>query len=425
MRRMTMLLIILVVIAYAAIAGALGVAAHAFGFASVPEAALLGVLVFMLFSQFHILVARGAERRLARANQTTLRLLMERIAVAEATASDTRNEFEVLDGALEERLHARQEEMIAAMRALEERLSAVKSGMAAPAAPVAPQPKQAQEATKPEGKMLSDEVLLDVIREALEKNRVDLYLQPIVSLPQRKIRFYEALTRLRDKDGTLIYPRDYLRVAVPAGLIGVIDNILLFRCVQVVRRLMKRSPGTAIFCNISGYSLRDSSFFPQFVDYMEANLELARQLVFEFGQDDLQSCSSQEEACLERLARRGFAFSMDKVRSLDIDFKALGRFNFRYIKVEAKTLLAGMRDAGSPVEATDLKSFARRYGIDMIIEKIEDERTLLNVLDHDADFGQGFLFGEPMPLARVMAAYETPVAPSRVFAPTPSVGNSR
>lgn len=425
---MSVLLIIMIIIAYAAIAGAVGVGAHALGIASVPEAGLLGALVFMLFSQFHMMVARGAERRLARANQTTLRLLTERVAVAEATASDTRHEFEVLDGALEERLHARQEEMIAAMRALEERLSAVKSGMAAPvapAAPAAPQRTKAQEASKAEGKVLSDEMLLDVIREALEKNRVDLYLQPIVSLPQRKIRFYEALTRLRDKDGTLIYPRDYLRVAIPAGLIGVIDNILLFRCVQVVRRLMKRSPGTAIFCNISGYSLRDSSFFPQFVDYLEANLELARQLVFEFGQDDLQSCSSQEEACLERLARRGFAFSMDKVRSLDIDFKALGRFNFRYIKVEAKTLLAGMRDVGSPVEATDLKSFARRYGIDMIIEKIEDERTLLNVLDHDVDFGQGFLFGEPMPLARVMAAYETPAATTRSFARVPSVGNSR
>ncbi len=116
---------------------------------------------------------------------------------------------------------------------------------------------------------------------------------------------------------------------------------------------------------------------------------------------------------------------MDKIRSLDIDFKALGRFNFRYIKVEAKTLLAGMRAAGAPVEAQDLKSFARRYGIDMIVEKIEDERTLLNVLDHDVDFGQGFLFGEPMPLARVMAAYETPLAPARTDSKTRSGGSSR
>jgi cyclic-di-GMP phosphodiesterase TipF (flagellum assembly factor) len=53
----------------------------------------------------------------------------------------------------------------------------------------------------------------------------------------------------------------------------------------------------------------------------------------------------------------------------------------------------------------------------MIVEKIEDERTLLNVLDHDVDFGQGFLFGEPMPLARVMAAYEAPSASARSSPP--------
>jgi cyclic-di-GMP phosphodiesterase TipF (flagellum assembly factor) len=413
---MFVLLTITIVLVYAMVASAVGVAAQAFGFASIPEAALLGALVFMLFSQLHIMVARTAERRLSRANQTTLRLLTERLAVVEATASNARQELEVLDGALEERIHARQEEMITALKALEERLSTLKAGMTAPPqaeATAVLKSAETRAAAEPETEFRSDEELLEVIREALEQNRVDLYLQPIVSLPQRKIRFYEALTRLRDEKGVLIYPRDYLRVAVPAGLVGVIDNILLFRCVQVVRRLMKRAPGTAIFCNISGFSLRDTSFFPQFVDYMEANLELSRQLIFEFGQDDLQSCSTQEEACLERLAKQGFAFSMDKIRSLDIDFKALGRFNFRYIKVEAKILLAGMRAAGAPVEAQDLKSFARRYGIDMIVEKIEDERTLLNVLDHEVDFGQGFLFGEPMPLARVMAAYEAPTASAR------------
>lgn len=417
MVRMFVLLTLLIVAAYAAVALAIGITAHAFRVASITEAVLLGALVFLLCGQLHIIMARTAERRLVRANQTTLRLLTERIAAVEADASEARRALDAMDENLKERLHARQEEMIGALKALDERLSALKREMdrspRTEGSAAASQRQEESDRPAPEPELRSDEELLEVIRESLEQNRVDLYLQPIVSLPQRKVRFYEALTRLRDRGGALIYPRDYLRVAVPAGLIGVIDNVLLFRCVQVVRRLMKRAPGTAIFCNISGYSLRDTSFFPQFVDYMESNPELARQLVFEFGQDDLQSCSMQEEACLERLARQGFAFSMDKIRSLDIDFKALGRFNFRYLKVEAKTLLAGMRAAGAPVEAPDLKAFARRYGIDLIVEKIEDERTLIDVLDHDVDFGQGFLFGAPAPLAGVMAAYEAPGAARR------------
>ena len=243
--------------------------------------------------------------------------------------------------------------------------------------------------------------MIALVRAALEDNRVDVYLQPIVSLPQRKLRFYEAFSRLRDSKGEIIMPKEYLYVAEPAGLMTVIDNLLLFRCVQVVRQLAKKNPGTAIFCNISGYSLRDHAFFPQFIEYMEANADLASQLVFEFAQSELQSCSAQEELSLERLAALGFGFSMDRVASLDVDFHALARFNFRFVKIDAKMLTAGAVP-GAPVQAGDLKTFARRQGIDLIAEKIEDEKTVVDVLEYDVDFGQGYLFGEPAPMDEVL-----------------------
>ena len=36
-----------------------------------------------------------------------------------------------------------------------------------------------------------------LVAAAIDANRIDLYLQPIVTLPQRKVRYYEALSRLR------------------------------------------------------------------------------------------------------------------------------------------------------------------------------------------------------------------------------------
>ena len=47
---------------------------------------------------------------------------------------------------------------------------------------------------------LDDAAILDIVREAIDTDRVDLYLQPIVSLPQRKHRFYECFSRIRDRD---------------------------------------------------------------------------------------------------------------------------------------------------------------------------------------------------------------------------------
>ena len=95
------------------------------------------------------------------------------------------------------------------------------------------------------------------------------------------------LSRLRAQDGSVIMPAQYIKIAAPAGLMSVVDNLLLFRCVQVVRRLIseKTRKVIGIFCNISGDTLADVEFFPQFLDYMQVNRDLAGQIIFEFAQD--------------------------------------------------------------------------------------------------------------------------------------------
>ncbi|HRD45840.1 MAG TPA: EAL domain-containing protein, partial [Caulobacter sp.] len=107
------------------------------------------------------------------------------------------------------------------------------------------------------GRSSQSEALLDTVKAALAENRVDLYLQPIVSLPQRRTVFYESFSRLRDDSGRVMMPAEYLSVAEPEGLVAAIDNLLLFRCVQIVRRLAKQDRKVGIFCNISLASLSD------------------------------------------------------------------------------------------------------------------------------------------------------------------------
>ncbi|HEY5239415.1 MAG TPA: EAL domain-containing protein [Rhizomicrobium sp.] len=237
--------------------------------------------------------------------------------------------------------------------------------------------------------------LLETIRASLEENRVDLYLQPIVSLPQRKLRFYEALSRLRAEDGAVIMPAQYMKVAAPAGLMSVVDNLLLFRCVQIVRRMVQKSRDIAIFCNISGDTLRDAEFFPQFLEYMHHNRDLAGQIVFEFSQEAVAQAGREGEANLGYLASLGFALSMDHVDTLAMDFAKLKTIGFRHIKVRASTLVGGMGTAQAVVAAEDFKGLLGRYGMNLIAERVEDEKTVVQLLDFTVDFAQGFLFGEP------------------------------
>ncbi|MCZ6846307.1 MAG: EAL domain-containing protein, partial [Alphaproteobacteria bacterium] len=154
---------------------------------------------------------------------------------------------------------------------------------------------------------------LSILRDALRADRVDVYLQPIVSLPQRKTRFYECYTRIRAEDGTVIGPGSYIGIAEREGMVSTIDNLLLFRCVQLIRRTRNRDYDVSFFCNISGESLSDTQFISDFVDFVADNPELAPNIFFEIGQSDLDNAPPESIDNLSRLSDLGFRFSLDQV----------------------------------------------------------------------------------------------------------------
>jgi cyclic-di-GMP phosphodiesterase TipF (flagellum assembly factor) len=240
--------------------------------------------------------------------------------------------------------------------------------------------------------------VIALIRRAVEANRVDLYLQPIVTLPQRKVRYYEALARLRSDDGELLQPADFLEIAESGGLMPMIDNVMLFRCVQVVRRLAAKNREIGLFCNVAADTLIDSAYFPQFSEFMEANRALAAALVFEFSQGAVRAMGPIEQESLAALAQLGFRFSMDRVTDLKIEPRELAARGFRFVKVPWSLLLARAAPAAADIHPADFSDLLGRFGVDLIAEKIESEGTVVDLLDFDVRFGQGFLFSPPRPV---------------------------
>ncbi len=240
--------------------------------------------------------------------------------------------------------------------------------------------------------------LLDTVRKSIESNKIDLYMQPIVALPDRSVRYYEVLTRLRTEMDETVLPTNYIPVAEEAGMMPLIDNVMLFRSVQVVSRLAQRGSTRALFCNISPHSLLDPDFFPEFIAFMEQNTSLADKLIFEFSQSIVKQFGAIELESLATLTKNGFRFSLDKVEKLDLDFAGLHANGFRFLKVDAAILLEGMEEAGSPIHAADFSHYLHRNGLELIVEKIEDEATLTRLHPYKIALGQGFLFSEPKPV---------------------------
>ncbi|MCF2522204.1 EAL domain-containing protein [Bradyrhizobium sp. G127] len=265
--------------------------------------------------------------------------------------------------------------------------------------------------------------LLVAVKNAIEASRIDLFLQPMVTLPQRKVRFYEAVARLRDDKDQVLTAGDFVGTAEAAGLMGQIDNMVMFRCVQVLRRLMVRSKDVGVFCNVAGATLSNPAVFSQCLDFLEANRVLAPSLVLEFKQSTFRHLGPVESEHLAALHRLGYGFSIDNVTDLRFDPRELADRGVKFVKVPASMLLDQKQLSSADIHAADLSDLLGRFGIDLVAERIEGERAVVDLLDYDVRFGQGFLFAPPRPLRPEGATTPAaePAAAAKVTSAAPAV----
>jgi cyclic-di-GMP phosphodiesterase TipF (flagellum assembly factor) len=237
--------------------------------------------------------------------------------------------------------------------------------------------------------------MLNLLNDAIEGGRVDLYLQPTVTLPERKLRYYEGYTRLRTADDEIVMPRDYLPVAERERLMPIVDNVLLVKSVQFLRRLRAESRVKGVFCNISVQSLLDPDFFPELVEFMEENSSLSESLIFEVSQPAILELTRGELSFFDTLGALGYGFSLDHVGDLDIDFAGLRDRSFRFVKIDAKTFLHDMKEKGAALPASDIKAYLDGFDLKLIVEKVEDEADVGRLIDYGVELAEGYLFGEP------------------------------
>jgi cyclic-di-GMP phosphodiesterase TipF (flagellum assembly factor) len=273
--------------------------------------------------------------------------------------------------------------------------SAQKKTEATAATPVAGAPRKA--ANNPLAQLQPADIAA-LIRDALENKRIDIHLQPIVTLPQRKVRFYEAVSRLRLPEGSLIEAQHFIDAARATGVVTKLDEHLVQSSVQVVRRLAAKSREVGVFFNLAPETLCDRNAMAAIMGQLEANRAIAPSLIIELAQGDFRSPNAAYRESLLQLHERGYRFAIDHVADLHIDPQSLSERGVRFLKIAGDVILARVPQTGAQVHPADLTDLLGRYGIDLIAERIESEEMVVDLLDFDLSFGQGHLFSPPRPV---------------------------
>jgi cyclic-di-GMP phosphodiesterase TipF (flagellum assembly factor) len=235
------------------------------------------------------------------------------------------------------------------------------------------------------------------LAEAIEAERVDVYLEPIQGLDDRKPRHFEISVRLRDVAGAEIVPPRVLNQFARANGLGArLDAVKLPRIARIADRVRSNGRVSDVLTTLNGESLADNAFIDRLADAFSN--EPPSGIVLAFSQADVRAFARLHWDTLAALADLGVRFAIEEVTDLDMDFEALGTCRFAFVKLDAAVFLGGLPAASGLIPAADVCRHFARSGLALVVGRIDDERALARILGFGVGLGQGALFGGPRPV---------------------------
>ncbi|MCF6321083.1 MAG: EAL domain-containing protein [Rhizobiaceae bacterium] len=229
------------------------------------------------------------------------------------------------------------------------------------------------------------------LAKALEKGGTELYLQPILELPSRDIRYFEAFVRLRIGDN-ILSAKQFLPTAKDSGQIAKIDLLSLELTFKVVRGLQRQDNDFPVFWNVASQTLGNKKVFKDILEMLRANQPLNGQLVCEISYPAYNKLNTLQSENLAAIRDLGYELSLDRVSTMANagqpieDIIEEGMFGF--IKLPAIEL---MRIVGG-----DIANFAERIvplasanNVVLIASEVESDAQTVAMIDADIFLAQG------------------------------------
>lgn len=228
----------------------------------------------------------------------------------------------------------------------------------------------------------------DRIREALDRERIVVYAQPIVDLRDGSVAREELLVRMLDADDDIIPPSSFLPTAERLGLITEIDRLVLAKAIELAGR------SRPIAVNVSGASLSDPRLIEDVRRAIAEGLNPAW-LDFEITETAAISNMANARAFADAVTAIGCGLGLDDFGTGFSSFSYLKELPIQHLKIDIEFIRDLPRSPTDQRLVQALVQFARAFGQETVAEGVEDSETLALVRAFEVDYAQGFHIGEP------------------------------
>lgn len=238
---------------------------------------------------------------------------------------------------------------------------------------------------------------LEMLRQAVEDQRVVFHIEPIVSLPQRKPYAYDLVPRLVLEDGEFADRPDFMPRHGGEDVVAKLESESIDEAVVIARRARTSGSPVTLHVPISRASLGSAKAVDLILAALDANRAIAGSLLFVIEQSEFRALNAKERASLAAIGKMGVGLSLAAATSLRIDYAEMQGLGFKSLRVDATRFLRAP-SSFTDFHAADVAAYGRRFGIEMVAAGIIDEQQLLQMFEDGITLAQGPHIAGPGPV---------------------------
>ena len=245
--------------------------------------------------------------------------------------------------------------------------------------------------------------------EALEKGKLDVYLQPQYSLIARAVTGFEALIRWHHPKKGLLLPRDFLPIAAEIGIIDDIDRYAATRAFEAIKALEDAGHvGFQIAVNMSQASMASSGY----VDFLKweadkNNLDPAKISIEVLESTFLSDNAEQSGRAIGALSDAGFRVELDDFGTGYAGLAHLGRLKVDGVKID-KSMTRGLSDnVTNQIIIQAMVGLCSDLGLQVVAEGVIDPTDAILLRQFGCINVQGDGISPPLPISAVKGWLET------------------